>query len=163
MRDCFVATPLPIAGMIRDWIGDGEAEMHFKTMAILLAGLAWLVAAGLVPAKAADVCADSMSTAEMRGCLDKAYMAADAELNAVWKKVMAHVAGADYLPAEAQKDWRQELLEAQRAWITFKERDCGAVGFEWYGGTGAPGAILSCLLEHTTARTEDLKARFRDN
>jgi len=36
------------------------------------------------------------------------------------------------------------------------------VGFEWYGGTGAAGAILSCLLEHTEARTSDLKARYLD-
>jgi len=131
-------------------------------LAVLIA-LVWSGGAGPGPANAADVCDDAMSTAEMRGCLEKAYLAADAELNAVWKKVMAHVAGADYLPAQAQKDWREELLEAQRAWITFKERDCGAVGFEWYGGSGAPGAVMSCLRAHTMARTENLKARFPDN
>ena len=114
------------------------------------------------PAHADDtLCAGVETTAEMRGCLEKAYERADAELNAVWKKVMASVSAAD-MPAKDRKAWKDELLAAQRAWITFKERDCGAVGFEWWRGTGAPGAMMSCLHAHTAARTNDLKVRYFD-
>lgn len=126
-----------------------------------LAPLAALLAlAGTARAQEASPCADAATTVEIRECLDKAYIRADADLNAVWKQVMAQVGQADYLPAEERKAWKEELLASQRAWIQFKEHDCDAVGFEWFGGTGAPGAILSCLLEHTEARTADLKARF---
>ena len=76
---------------------------------------------------------------------------------------MASLAEADHMPAQERKARKEELLESQRAWITFKSRDCDAVGFEWWGGTGASGAILSCLLEHTTVRTKDLRARYLDN
>lgn len=131
-------------------------------LAAVLGGLAWLGAVGGDQADAADPCAEAATTIAMRECLDKAYTRADAELNAVWKKVMAQVGGADYLPAKERKAWKEELLVSQRAWIEFKEHDCDAVGFEWYGGSGAGGAILSCLLEHTEARTSDLKARYLD-
>jgi len=124
--------------------------------------LAWLGGTGPGQAEPANPCADATTTIDIRECLDKAYKRADGDLNAVWKKVMAHVGDADYLPAKERKSWKDELLESQRAWIQFKEHDCDAVGFEWYGGTGASGAILSCLLEHTEARTADLRARFLD-
>ncbi len=105
-------------------------------------------------------CADAETTVQMRACLDKVYERADAELNAVWKSVMAAVAAADDLSAKDRKAWKDELLQAQRGWIAFKEHDCDAVGFEWWGASGAPGAILSCLIAHTTARTTNLKDRY---
>jgi uncharacterized protein YecT (DUF1311 family) len=117
---------------------------------------------GTAQAEDAYPCADAGNTIEIRECLDKAYSRADAELNTVWKQVMAQVAAADYLPSKERKAWEEELLESQRAWIKFKEHDCDAVGFEWYGGTGAGGAILNCLLAHTEARTADLKERYLD-
>ena len=127
-----------------------------------LAGSAWLLAADAVRAEDPYACADAGNTIEIRECLSKAYTSADAELNVVWKEVMDRVDGADYLPGKERKGWKGELLTSQRAWIQFKEHDCDAVGFEWYGGTGAAGAILSCLLEHTEARTKDLRARYLD-
>ena len=131
-------------------------------LAVVLATWGWLAAAGAMEAQAAGPCADAVSTVEIRECLNRQYTKADAELNVVWKKVMAHVADADYLPAKERKVWKEELLEAQRAWITFKEHDCDAVGFEWFGGSGAGGAVLSCLIGHTTARTTSLSERYLD-
>lgn len=126
-----------------------------------LVAVAWLSDA-IAQAQEANPCSDARNTIEIRECLDKAYMRADAELNAVWKQVMGQVGDADYLPAKERTAWKDELLESQRAWIQFKEHDCDAVGFEWYGGTGAAGATLNCLLAHTEARTADLKERYLD-
>ena len=120
------------------------------------------VSGGAGLAEEANSCADATTTIAMRECLDKAYTSADAALNAVWKQVIAGVGGADHMPPNERKAWKDELLESQRAWIQFKEHDCDAVGFEWWGGSGAGGAILSCLLEHTEARTKDLRQRYLD-
>ncbi|MGH6737268.1 MAG: lysozyme inhibitor LprI family protein [Methyloceanibacter sp.] len=68
---------------------------------------------------------------------------------------------ADHLTEEQRDAWKQGLREAQRAWVEFKEHDCnGAVLYEWWGGAG--GAISSCLLEHTQARTKDLRELYLD-
>ncbi|MGA9444447.1 MAG: hypothetical protein WBV18_13675 [Methyloceanibacter sp.] len=37
-----------------------------------------------------------------------------------------------------------------------------SVCYEWFGGTGSPNAVVFGLLDHTTTRTKDLKARFLD-
>lgn len=134
-----------------------------RATAGLATGLLLLLFSASVFAEDNSVCANAETTVDMRACLNQAYDRADADLNAVWKKVMASLANADYMPAKERKAWKEELLTSQRAWITFKEHDCDAVGFEWWGGTGASGAILSCLLDHTTARTQNLKARYLDN
>jgi len=121
-----------------------------------------LLLAFAVPATAQDVpdCANASSNVEITACVWDAYKRADAELNTVWKQVMASIQPEDYIPADAVKAWKDDLLAAQRAWITFKEKDCDAVAYEWYGGSGANMAVGSCLYQHTVARTNDLKERY---
>lgn len=135
--------------------------MRVSMLAVVCLGFGLM---GPSPSFAEDqaVCADAQTTVEIGECVGKAYKAADAELNAVWKKVMATFASNDYMPADAQKAWKETLLASQRSWIAFKEEDCKAVGYEWYGGSGRSNAEVFCLLDHTTARTKDLKARFLD-
>lgn len=113
---------------------------------------------------AADVLDDcDGSNAVMTECIWSHYRDADAELNRVWRGVLKKIAGADYLPANEIAAWRGELVEAQRAWVQFKERDCeGAVAYEWYGGSGANAAVGACLYAHTRARIDDLMARYED-
>jgi uncharacterized protein YecT (DUF1311 family) len=106
-------------------------------------------------------CESAENNVALKQCLAEAYEQADKELNAVWKQVLASVDEADYLTAEQRDAWKTELRESQRAWVQFKEHDCnGAVLYEWWGGSGAGGAISSCLLGHTKDRTEDLKGRY---
>ncbi len=97
---------------------------------------------------------------ELTQCVWDAYKKADAELNSVWKQVIATIKPDDFLPADAAREWKDDLLASQRAWITFKEKDCDAVAFEWYGGSGANMAVGDCLYGHTVARTKDLKERY---
>jgi uncharacterized protein YecT (DUF1311 family) len=129
-------------------------------MRVLMSMTIGLLVTAAAFAEDQPICPDAQTTIEIGECVSKEYDKADAELNAVWKKVMASFKKNDYLPAEAVKEWKDTMLAAQRDWIAFKEADCDAVGFEWYGGTGQGNAITFCLLGHTTARTKDLKARF---
>lgn len=115
-----------------------------------------------VRAEEASVCADAQTTVEIGECVRKAYDRADAELNAVWKQAMATVARADYMAPKDRKAWKETLLASQRAWVQFKEKDCEAVGYDWWGGSGASNAVVFCWLDHTTARTKDLKERYLD-
>ena len=41
------------------------------------------------------------------------------------------------MPADALAKWKETIVAAQKAWVTFKESDCGAVEYEWWGGSGA--------------------------
>jgi uncharacterized protein YecT (DUF1311 family) len=131
---------------------------------VVCVSLSLLAASGAAGfAEETNPCDGAESNLAMNECLAKAYRSADKELNVVWKQVMRSVDGADYLTPEQRGAWKKELREAQRAWVQFKEHDCnGAVLYEWWGGTGAGGAISSCLLSNTEARTKDLKQRYLD-
>jgi uncharacterized protein YecT (DUF1311 family) len=141
--------------------GTRKALLPLWYLAAGLAGSAWLLGTGAALAEEANPCADAATTIEIRECLDKAYTR---RRGAECRLERGHGPGRrrGLSPREGTKAWKEELLTSQRAWIQFKEHDCHAVGFEWYCGSGAGGAILSCLLEHTEARTKDLRARYLD-
>ena len=126
-----------------------------------------LVLACAGPALADDIPGcdnESLNNMELDQCAGKAFKAADKELNAIWPQVLAAIdSRAADMPADAAKDWKTSMIDAQRAWVTFKEDDCNAVQYEWYGGSGASLAVTSCLYHHTADRTADLKARYLDN
>jgi len=97
----------------------------------------------------------------MTKCIWEHFESADIELNAVWKQVLTTIAPSEVMPTEKADEWKAKLLNAQRAWVTFKEDDCrGAVAYEWFGGSGASAAIGACLYAHTSARADDLRGRY---
>jgi uncharacterized protein YecT (DUF1311 family) len=120
-------------------------------------------AAALAADDLATVC-DQDTNVAMTQCITEHALAADKELNALWPQVLKKIAAADYLGAAERKAWRDDIVAAERAWATFKDKDCkGAMAYEWYGGSGAGAAMGACLYDKTTARIEDLKARYLDN
>lgn len=105
-------------------------------------------------------CTAPMTTVEINYCSEKAFAAVDVRLNAVWKKVMARIdtTASDMAPVEK---WKAAMRDAQRAWITFRDKDCQqALPFEWSGGTGTTAAVLGCMIEKTEARIKELESRF---
>lgn len=117
------------------------------------------------PAFAQDVpgCENAGSNVEIGNCVYAAYQKADKELNDLWPKVISYIdSQSDYVPADALGKWKATIVAAQKAWVTFKEQDCGAVQYEWWGGSGAGIAQTSCLYAHTAQRVEDLKERYLD-
>ncbi|MBN9022458.1 MAG: DUF1311 domain-containing protein [Rhizobiales bacterium] len=125
-----------------------------------------LVPAAVVPALADDDvpgCENASSNVEIGNCVAAAYQKADAALNAAWKKALAVIdASSGDMPADALAEWKSTLTAGQRAWVTFKEEDCGAVEYEWWGGSGASIAETTCLYEHTTHRLKQLEERYGD-
>lgn len=117
------------------------------------------------PALAQDVpgCGNESSNIEIGNCVSAAYQKADKELNDIWPKVLAYIDTlGDTMPADALQKWKTTIVAAQKAWVSFKEQDCDAVQYEWWGGSGAGIAETSCLYAHTAQRVEDLKSRYLD-
>ena len=137
----------------------------------MLRSMVWLTAAclffmypGAIDRAQAQqqLCANQTTTVDIVNCLAREYENEDAALNAVWQQIMAQFKSQpDYMPASEYKAWRQSLLEAQRAWITYKDTDCrDAVGYEHWGGTIRPIMSLSCLVDKTRARRIELQERY---
>lgn len=105
-------------------------------------------------------CAKTGSNAEYKDCLRGLYAEIDKELNRVWNLVMNKIASADYPESDKRRVWRRELTQAQRAWITFRDNDCEAVLYEYWGGSGAGGFFTLCKIKHTRDRIDHLRARY---
>lgn len=70
---------------------------------------------------------------------------ADAELNATYKALLSHL----------DDGHRQRLREAQRAWITFRDKECA------YHAASATTTQADCAAELTLQRTDALKRQIK--
>ena len=110
----------------------------------------------------AKLCLDETSTPATQACLHRALDAADARLNAAYRKAMSVIDTDDRgMDAAAKATWKAQLAAAQRAWIAFRDADCGDLIFsEWANGSGGTGAQYACRYDRTVQRTADLLSRY---
>jgi len=67
-------------------------------------------------------CADPQVQSEMNLCAHREWEQADAELNALWPQVRAIMQREDgYAAQDDQPGYWESLLEAQRAWIAYRD------------------------------------------
>ncbi len=111
------------------------------------------------PALAQDIdCATTSVQMEMNFCAERDWQAADAELNRIYKAVMADMKAMDQsLPPDLQGA-AQTLRDAQRAWITFRDTNCRLAGYPMRGGSAEPLLIYGCLRQMTQDRSAELQA-----
>jgi len=130
--------------------------------------LAGLLACLAVPTTAgadqpsAKLCLTETSTPGTTACMTRALQEADAKLNAAYRKAMSVIDHDDRTPdPDARALWKTRLERAQRAWIAFRDADCGDLtDSEWANGSGANAALPACLYDKTVQRTADLLSRY---
>jgi len=109
-------------------------------------------------------CDDPTRQQEMNWCAGQDYAAADAALNAQWTITSAKMKARDASWNEfADPDmddrpgWFASLLEAQRAWLTYRDAHCRVDGYTARGGSLEPLLVSTCKTALTQARTGELK------
>ena len=125
--------------------------MSFATMLGLLA-----LAAG----EPALDCTDPQDQSSMNICAHRDFQAADAAMNAEWRKAAAAEREADKqidLSYDRQPKHYDTLLAAQRAWLTFRDQHCLLASFEARGGSMQPMLDSGCRATLTRERTKQLK------
>jgi len=115
-------------------------------------------------ANAAAVCNPAGTQTEMNICAFQAYQAADGDLNFDYKRAMAYLkqADLDYLPKDAVPGAIM-LRDAQRAWITYRDKNCAVETLAYRGGSIEPLIKATCLEEMTRARSEELRRIWEEN
>lgn len=124
-----------------------------------------LLAQAAAPPVAGWNCSNPMVQQEMNWCAGQDYGAADAKLNAQWKITAAAMKARDALFAassspeyDKREGYFQSLLEAQRAWLRYRDAHCRVNGYSARGGSMEPMLVSSCKASLTRERTEELKA-----
>ena len=119
-------------------------------------GLLLVCASALPGAAQTPDCANAMAQQDMNICAEMDWQAADVELNAAYKQVMAEMKAMDAdLPPDLQGA-ADALRTAQRAWIEYRDGNCTAAGFPMRGGSAEPLLVYGCLRQMTENRTEEL-------
>ncbi len=93
---------------------------------------------------------------ELTYCEEQSWMAADADLNDAYQAARAVLQDIDAGLPNSERGAEDNLRNAQRAWIVFRDAACAAEGYLWHGGSGKPMVIYSCLARLTEARAADL-------
>lgn len=98
------------------------------------------------PAVAQD-CGDTQ--ADLNACAGAIFKQADTELNAAYRQITARLAqnGAA----------RRALVEAQRAWIGFRDAECNFATIGTEGGSARPMLSFGCAEDLTRRRIADLR------
>lgn len=86
---------------------------------------------------------------EINLCAGLAAYNADLRLNEIYKKVKAKIAD--------DPQSTQELIEAEKAWIKFRDSECRFAANRYRGGTIAPSIYSSCAKNLTTERIRQLE------
>lgn len=101
----------------------------------------------------------------MNQCAYRDFVIADRELNAQWKVTsdamkardadFAKYGGDQY---DSREGWFESLLEAQRAWLVYRDAHCRVDGYTARGGSMEPMLVSFCKTHLTRERTEQLRA-----
>jgi uncharacterized protein YecT (DUF1311 family) len=109
-------------------------------------------------------CKDPVVQQEMNWCAGQDYAAADAELNAQWKITVAamKVRDAEYAAdgtrvPDKRLSYFENLREAQRGWLRYRDGHCTLESYAARGGSMEPMLLSGCKARLTRQRTQELK------
>ena len=108
-------------------------------------GGAW---AQSTPAYRVTDCSRLTTQMDLNQCAGANDKSADAALNVLYRQLMAEDADAAV---------KQRLIDAERAWIAYRDKECAyQVGPQQGGGSIWPMEMSNCLEQLTSARISEL-------
>lgn len=122
---------------------------------LLLIGLAMAPAAGL--AGPADRCQQLNTTLDINLCLSQAYEASDRRLNQAYQTLLRRLTPGSAADSTDYSLVRRQLVDAQLAWIRYRDLDCRAKYTLFAAGSIRHAVLLGCLLERSEERTAQLR------
>ncbi len=134
----------------------GSSILGDTSMKQVVFAAALLLAPSMALADEKVDCTDPQVQIEINYCAEQAYLAADKELNAVYKKAVAAMKNIDSYLEPAQRGAVDTLKKAQREWIPFRDDACQAEGYMVSGGSMMSMVIYQCLERLTRQRIGDL-------
>lgn len=97
-------------------------------------------------------------------CLQKALDEAEAKLGTTVGKIATEMQAENVLEEPTRTANRALFETAQKQWLAVRDQDCKSYGAHRAGlGFGAVQYRLMCLLDETTYRIDNLKARYAND
>jgi uncharacterized protein YecT (DUF1311 family) len=128
-------------------------------LSLLIATALLLAQFGTAPA--APDCANALTQTDMTACAVQDWQHADGALNKQWEQTAAHMRQRNAMYDHSHEDrpgFFDQLLTAQRVWLTFRDAHCATEGYVARGGTLEPMLVAQCKAELTRQRTRQLQS-----
>jgi uncharacterized protein YecT (DUF1311 family) len=103
-----------------------------------------------------DPCASLKTTLDMNECEQQHLNRDDKELNAAYQRLLGKLKPDAEFDKIEYAAIRRKLVEAQRHWVQFREKDCSAQYDLHIQGSIRNLVYLGCMRKHTQERTKDL-------
>ncbi|MBO1909524.1 DUF1311 domain-containing protein [Microvirga sp. 3-52] len=100
-------------------------------------------------ALAADKCANAVDQATMNVCADAAFKQSDKMLNELYRQIEARL--------KDDADTKKLLVQAQQAWVTFRDAECSFRTSTSAGGTVTSMLASMCMDGLTQSRVKDFE------
>lgn len=97
-------------------------------------------------------CQKANTQLELNQCADLSAKAADRKLNQVYQQVRAKYRG----------EQETLLLNAEEAWVKFRDASCAFSRSRFAGGSIAPMVYSNCLTNLTKQQTQELKSYLQE-
>lgn len=110
---------------------------------------------------ASPPCDKAITTLDINECAKQDLDRAEEILNKTYRSVLARLAKDGKDDSDAAQA-RQELIGAQRIWITYRAADCKAIYTLWQSGTMRTLMHHSCMKGHAEQRTKELSDYLQD-
>jgi len=106
-------------------------------------------------------CSKYSSTVEIFTCLDKTQEEVDASLNITYQRFIKTLKKmeVDSLANMPKGLLVESLKNAQRAWISYRDRSCDFDANLGYGGTAAETNRIACVVRITKQRLDELETQ----
>ena len=125
-----------------------RAIVGLALLTVVLAPVAGVVRAQTAPAYRVTDCSRLTTQMELDQCAGANDKSADTALNTLYRQLMAQ---------ETDAAGKQRLVEAERAWIAYRDKECAyQVGPQQDGGSIWPMEMSNCLEQLTAARIAEL-------
>jgi uncharacterized protein YecT (DUF1311 family) len=124
----------------------------------IFAGVALVLAAAA--GEAPVDCSGALSTHDMLECNGRDFRQADAQLNALYPKVLKSLKDSyppDAIRAAGGQDPVKDLRDAQRKWVAFRDANCRSLATVMLGGTGQAVIEGGCRARMTRERIKELQ------
>jgi uncharacterized protein YecT (DUF1311 family) len=98
-------------------------------------------------------CNNAQTQREITQCADLSYRNADKKLNQVYKQLLPKLSASR----------KQKLINAQQAWLKFRDANCDFETSQYAGGTIAGTIYAGCLETLTQQRTQQLQEYLKSD
>lgn len=119
---------------------------YFKLITILLI----MVCSNRVYSQSKIDCSKATTQTEINTCSQNEYIAADKELNDIYRKVIGKL----------NTQQKFSLIQSQKKWIVFRDDYSKIYDLVYKGGSMATSAVVRCKTDVTRARITELKTLF---